>query len=56
MVAVSDSKVGDEFVVEIRDRSDALDVFHHPFAYGACDGVVTGGPRAPAGSCWAVSG
>ena len=32
-VAVSDARTGDAFALEVADRSRALDVFHHPFAY-----------------------
>jgi hypothetical protein len=32
-VAVSDAKTGEDFTVEVTDRSRALDVFHHPYAY-----------------------
>jgi hypothetical protein len=34
-VAVLDTKSGHSFTVAVRDRSRALDVFHHPFAYAA---------------------
>jgi hypothetical protein len=34
-VTVTDTKRGEEFCVDVRDRSGALDVFHHPFAYAA---------------------
>jgi len=30
------------FEVQVRDRSRALDVFHHPYAYAAVDGIETG--------------
>ena len=33
-VAVADTRTGDEFTVEVNDRSRALDVFRHPYAYG----------------------
>jgi hypothetical protein len=33
LVAVSDSKSGESFTIEVRDDQRALDVFHHPFAY-----------------------
>jgi hypothetical protein len=33
IVAVSDSKTGASFTIEVRDGQRALDVFHHPFAY-----------------------
>jgi hypothetical protein len=32
-VAVADTRTGDEFTVEVADRSRALDVFRHPYAY-----------------------
>ena len=38
-VAVLDTKTGDAFRVEVRDGERPLDVFHHPFAYGAYHGV-----------------
>jgi hypothetical protein len=33
LVAVVDNRTGDDFTVEVLDRSRALDVFHHPYAY-----------------------
>ena len=33
LVAVSDSKTGDAFTIEVGADQRALDVFHHPFAY-----------------------
>jgi hypothetical protein len=33
LVAVSDSRTGEDFTLEVADRSRALDVFHHPYAY-----------------------
>ena len=41
-VSVADSKTGGEFSIDVRDRSLALDVFHHPFAYAAHYGIDTG--------------
>ena len=35
LVAVSDSKTGDSFSIEVRDGERAMDVFHHPYAYAA---------------------
>src|SRR3954447_8760154 len=35
LVAVSDSKTGDAFSIEVRDGDRAMDVFHHPYAYRA---------------------
>ncbi|MDQ6807494.1 MAG: hypothetical protein M3065_21660 [Actinomycetota bacterium] len=42
-VAVADSKTGDTFDVEVRDRDRerTREVFHHPFAYAAWYGVAT---------------
>jgi hypothetical protein len=40
-VAVADSKTGDAFDVEVRDRGRTREVFHHPFAYAAWYGVAT---------------
>jgi len=34
-VAVNDHKTGDSFSVEVEDRKQALNAFHHPFAYAA---------------------
>lgn len=46
-VNVTDSKQGEEFCVEVRDRARALDVFHHPYAYAAHQGSQTDGTRSP---------
>lgn len=40
-IAVADSKTGDAFDLEIRDRERTREVFHHPFAYAAWYGVST---------------
>ena len=32
-VAVSDTKTGESFTVEVREGENALKVFHHPYAY-----------------------
>jgi hypothetical protein len=34
-VAVADSRTGDAFYMEVRDRERMLEVFHHPYAYEA---------------------
>ncbi len=47
-VAVADRKDGEEFFVEVRDHARALDVFHHPFAYAAHDGLRANTTRATA--------
>ena len=41
-VSMRDRKRGDEFSVDVRDRSRALDVFRHLFSYAAYYGVGTG--------------
>jgi hypothetical protein len=46
IVAVSDIRTGTAFVVGVDDRSRALDVFRHPYAYAAWQGVDTS-TRAP---------
>jgi hypothetical protein len=37
-VAVFDSQNGDDFEIEV-SSSDAMDAFHHPFAYAASSGI-----------------
>jgi hypothetical protein len=32
-VAISDARTGEAFTVTVRDGENALNVFHHPFAY-----------------------
>ena len=32
-VVVNDEKTGDHFELRVRDGQQALDVFHHPYAY-----------------------
>ncbi len=41
-VAVSDAKTGDSFELVVDDAENALDVFHHPYAYAAFRGVDYG--------------
>jgi hypothetical protein len=44
-VTVFDSKTGDDFKLEV-SSSEALDAFHHPYAYAANHGVeFVGGVR-----------
>ena len=38
-VVVSDTRAGEAFELVLDDRDDALDVFHHPYAYAAVRGV-----------------
>ena len=46
-VSVFDAKTGDDFELEI-DRADAMDAFHHPYAYAATRGVhFVAGTRTP---------
>ena len=35
VVAVADAKSGDGFSIEVSAGDNALDVFHHPYAYAA---------------------
>ncbi len=32
-VAVNDAKTGEAFTIPVRDGENAMDIFHHPFAY-----------------------
>jgi hypothetical protein len=41
LVSVADDKTGDRFTIEVRDGEQALDVFHHPYAYAASRGIDT---------------
>ena len=46
-VAVFDSKSGDDFQIEV-SSSEAIDAFHHPYAYAANQGVhFLAGVRIP---------
>jgi hypothetical protein len=40
-VAVDDAKTGDSFVLAVAADENAMDVFHHPYAYVAWRGVAT---------------
>jgi hypothetical protein len=47
-VAVTDSKTGDAFAVEVREGDRAMDVFHRPYAYAAWrSGATAVGAVAP---------
>jgi len=48
-VVCTDERTGDWFALDA-DPKDALDVFHHPFAYAAHRGVVYSVP-APVDAC-----
>ena len=54
-VSVADSKRGEQFGIEVRDRRLALDVFHHPFAYAAHYGVHTNPTREGATAEFSVA-
>ncbi len=40
-VAVTDIRSGDAFCIELRDGENAMEVFHHPYAYAAWHGIKT---------------
>jgi hypothetical protein len=40
-VAVTDIRTGDAFCIEVRDGENAMEVFHHPYAYAAWHGIQT---------------
>ena len=46
-VSVRDAATGSQFLIEVRDGEQPLDVFHHPFAYAPRQqlGAVLAGPR-----------
>ncbi|MFL5829915.1 MAG: hypothetical protein ACJ76X_08375 [Solirubrobacteraceae bacterium] len=46
-VTVTDTRTGEAFCIEIRDGENALEVFHHPYAYAAWHGIDTGVIRTP---------
>ncbi|HEY1316544.1 MAG TPA: hypothetical protein VGF10_04965 [Gaiella sp.] len=41
-VVVSDTRAGEAFELVLDERDDALDVFHHPYAYAAHRGLEFG--------------
>jgi hypothetical protein len=50
-VAVSDTKTGDAFELEVRHGQRALDVFRHPYAHAATDiAIAEGGLASGVGS------
>jgi len=49
-VAVTDTRTGEAFCIEVRDGEKALEVFNHPFAYAAFHGVDTAGTFAATAS------
>ena len=50
LVAVSDTKTGEAFSIEVREGERALDVFHHPYAYAASRDAAAASPRNRAAS------
>ncbi len=42
-VTVDDVRTGDAFALKVSKEDDALDVFHHPYAYAAYHRVETRG-------------
>ena len=48
-VSVFDAKTGDDFGIDV-DPADALDAFHHPFAYAANHGIHLVGSATPTGA------
>jgi hypothetical protein len=47
-VTVDDSKTGEAFELVLAESDNALDVFHHPFAYAAHRGLQAGPASDPA--------
>jgi hypothetical protein len=45
IVSVHDGRTGEAFEIEVEPAEQALEVFHHPFAYAAHRGIE---PKAPA--------
>jgi hypothetical protein len=41
-VVVSDARIGEIFELVLDERDDAMDVFHHPYAYAAHRGLEFG--------------
>jgi hypothetical protein len=41
-VVVTDTKAGEMFELVLDERDDAMDVFHHPYAYAAHRGLAFG--------------
>jgi len=39
MVAVTDTRTGEVFEIDVPDHARALDVFHHPYAYAPAGGT-----------------
>jgi len=43
-VVVVDSRNGDAFLLDVHESDNALDVYHHPYAYAAQRGIDHGWP------------
>lgn len=41
-VSVVDHHSGEEFTLDVHENDDALDMFHHPYAYAAHRGIEQG--------------
>jgi hypothetical protein len=54
-VTVSDSKRGERFSVLVPEGERPLDVFHHPYAYAAPEGVGTDATSGPPDSGTALA-
>ena len=54
VVSVTDVRTGGAFCLEVREGEQAMEVFHHPYAYAAWHGVET--PTKPAFSEPEISG
>lgn len=54
-VAVSDSKTGATFELDVSRADRALDVFHHPYAYAARPATWSVSPRTPLNDCFGVN-
>jgi hypothetical protein len=48
-VAVDDRRTGEEFFLDINEDDNALDMFHHPFAYAAHRRIEKGWDTHPQG-------
>lgn len=47
IVSVADAKTGECFELDVRDGDSPMDVFRHPYAYAAWQGIDT---RSPVGA------
>ena len=49
IVLVADHRTGEEFVLDVHESDNPLDVFHHPYAYAAQRGIDCGWPAEAQG-------